>query len=67
MRITRKLAGCDDGTCPAVWETDDPAVIGVQGAELADAQALASAGPVPPGERVVLIPRALLEGLTKGA
>jgi hypothetical protein len=62
MRLTRKLSGCDDGTCPAVWDTDDPELVGVQGAVLADAAALADLGPIPAHEQVVLIPRAILDG-----
>ena len=23
-RITRKISDCEDRTCPALWETDDP-------------------------------------------
>ncbi len=32
MQFTRKHSGCNDGTCPAIWDTDDPDLIGVQGA-----------------------------------
>jgi hypothetical protein len=62
MRLTRKLSGCDDGTCPAVWATDDPELMAVQGAVLTDTTALAAAGQVPDHERIVLIPREILDG-----
>ena len=62
MRLTRKLAGCDDGTCPAVWATDDPELVAVRGTTLTDAEALADAGPGAAHEQVVLLPRAILEG-----
>ena len=62
MRLTRKLAGCDDGTCPAMWDTDDPELVAVRGAILTDAEALADAGPGAAHEQVVLVPRAYLEG-----
>ena len=55
----RKLAGdCDDATCPAVWETSDPATVAIQGQHLAEpGVSLAE------GETVVLIPRTLLDWL----
>ena len=59
MELTRKLAGdCDDATCPAVWETSDPATVAIQGQHLAEPGV--SLGE---GETVVLIPSALLERL----
>lgn len=61
MHLTRKLSGCDDGTCPAVWATDDPDLVAVQGAVLTDATSLAEAGPIPAHERIVLVPRAILD------
>jgi hypothetical protein len=60
MRLTRKLSGCDDGTCPAVWETSEPGMLAVQGSRLTDAEALADLGKVPDHETVVLIPRHVL-------
>jgi hypothetical protein len=68
MRITRKLAGdCTDGTCPAVYATDDPHVVAVQGTSLADTTALAAAGgDLPAHESVVLVPRSVLETGLKG-
>lgn len=62
MRLTRKSGGCDDGTCPAIWDTDDPQVVAVQGAILTDPAARADLGTVPVHEQVVLLPRAILEG-----
>jgi hypothetical protein len=61
MRITRKLEGCDDGTCPAIWDTDDPQFVAVQGATLTDPEARADLGQIPAHEQVVLFPRALLD------
>lgn len=59
MELTRKLAGtCDDATCPTVWETDDPAMVAVQGAHLAQPGVGLSEG-----EAVVLVPKTLLTGL----
>ena len=59
MQVIRKLAGCDDGTCPAIWGTDDPEVIAVRGAIVLN---LAAAGvaDTPDHEGVVLIPRSML-------
>ena len=65
MRLTRRHSSCDDGTCPAVWDTDNPAVVGVQGSVLTDPAALTDAGELPAHERVVLIPRELLIGYLK--
>ena len=68
MRLTRKLAGgCDNGPCPAVYETDDPGVLAVQGARPANGDDLAIAGPVPAHETLVLVPREMLEGLSHGS
>ena len=51
-RVTRKLRStCSDGDCPAIWETTDPAIIGVQGED-----------PSEPGrERIVFVPREFWE------
>ena len=59
MQVTQKVAGCDDGTCPAIWRTTDPEVVAVQGASLTDPAAAGIAG-VPDAEAVVLIPRSML-------
>jgi hypothetical protein len=57
MRLTR-LAGCEAGTCPAVYETDRGTLV-VQGAIVADAEGV----DVPSGETLVEVPAALLAGL----
>ncbi len=62
MRLTRKHGDCDDGTCPAIWDTDDPQLVAVQGPILTDPQARADLGQVPAHEQVVLLPRAILDG-----
>ena len=64
MQLIRKLAGtgCEDKTCPAVWETDQPGMLAVQGSRLAPAQRDAREG-VPAGEDLVLIPAAILARL----
>jgi hypothetical protein len=63
MRLTHKHGdGCNDGTCPAIYDTDDPAVVGVQGSVLTDPAALADLGRIPGDEQVVLLPRDLLMG-----
>jgi hypothetical protein len=66
MRITRKHGECSDGTCPAVYDTDDPEMVGVQGAILTDAQALGDIGEIPAHESVVLLPRSLFESYVRG-
>jgi len=66
MRLTRKYGdGCNDGTCPAIYDTDDPELVAVQGSTLIDREALADLGPIPGHEQVVLLPRALLGYATK--
>jgi hypothetical protein len=65
MQLTRKFGTCNDGTCPAIWDTDDPTLIGVQGSVLTDAQARSDLGQIPSHEQVVLIPRNLLENYVK--
>jgi hypothetical protein len=62
MRFTRKHSDCNDGTCPAIWDTDDPALVGVQGAVT---PVRPPGAPIPPGEQVVLIPRELLDSYLK--
>jgi hypothetical protein len=65
VRFTRIHRDCNDGTCPGILDTDDPAVVGVQGATLTDPQALADLGRIPSHEQVVLLPRSLLESYIK--
>jgi hypothetical protein len=68
MRLTRKYGdGCNDGTCPAIYDTDDPAVVGVQGSVLTDSGAVADLGLIPDHEQVVLLPRELLLGYAADA
>lgn len=64
MRLTRKhnYSGCNDGPC-AVWETDDPALIAVQGVLTEPPE------PLPPHERherIVVIRRDMVESFMKG-
>ena len=66
MRITRKHGECSDGTCPAVYDTDDPEMVGVQGAILTDVHALGDIGEIPAHESVVLLPRSLFESYVRG-
>ena len=65
MHFTRIHRDCNDGTCPAILDTDDPALIGVQGTTLTDPQALADLGSIPSHEQVILIPRSLLAAYFK--
>jgi hypothetical protein len=59
MRL-QKIGGCDDGTCPAVFETDRGTYV-VQGAVVTDLDALAAMD-LPEHETAVEIPAALLDG-----
>ena len=59
IQRTRKVGGCNDGTCPRVDETTDPGVLTVQGYR-PTATELAAMG-VPKGEDVVLVPRSVLD------
>ena len=61
MNLTRRHSDCNDGTCPAIWDTSDAAMVGIQGATLTDPEALADLGRIPGHEGVVLIPRELLK------
>jgi len=65
MHLTRKHGDCDDGTCPAIWDTDDPQLVAVQGAILTDPQARADLGGIPAHEQVVLLPRKILDGYAR--
>jgi hypothetical protein len=56
---TRKISGCDDGTCPRVDETSEPGMIAVQGYRPSPAELAAMS--VPDGEAVVLVPRHVLD------
>lgn len=65
MRITGTHRRCSDGTCPAVHDTDDPALIAVQGSALRDPEAWADLGDIPAGEVVVVLPRSLLDSYAR--
>lgn len=67
MHLIRKIAGtgCEDKTCPAVWETDQPGMLAVQGARLTEMERAALDG-VPADEDLVLIPAGILAGLVYG-
>ena len=65
MHLTRKHGDCDDGTCPAIWDTDDPQLVAVQGAILTDPQARADLGEIPAHEQVVLLPRKILDSYAR--
>lgn len=65
MRLTRKHGDCDDGTCPAIWDTDDPQLVAVQGAILTDPQARADLGEIPAHEQVVLLPQKILDSYAR--
>jgi hypothetical protein len=59
-KITTKLAGdCAGRDCPAVWATDDPATVGIQGA-IAGPASLEAANGIPSDESVVFVPASLL-------
>jgi hypothetical protein len=65
-RITAKIADtCAGKDCPAIWATDDPAYVAVQGMT-APAASLEAAGEIPDGEAIVLIPASLLDGRASG-
>jgi hypothetical protein len=65
-RITAKISGgCAGKNCPAIWQTDDPGVIAVQGT-LASAESTQAAGEIPDSETIVLIPASLLDGTASG-
>jgi hypothetical protein len=59
MDITALHRRCSDGTCPAVYDTGDPALIAVQGSALAGPRA--DLGDVPAHEVVVVLPWSLLD------
>ena len=59
-KITTKTSGgCAGKNCPAIWETDTPGLIAVQGM-LAPAASLEAAGEMPADESVVFVPASLL-------
>jgi hypothetical protein len=58
-RITRKISDCEDRTCPALWETDDPELTGIQGT-LPAGDDLQAADEIPAHEGILFVPTALL-------
>lgn len=60
MRLIHRAGSCDNGPCPNVFDTDDEDLVAIQGAQLADAEALAQLSQMPEHETVVLVPRELL-------
>jgi hypothetical protein len=65
MHITATHRRCSDGTCPAVHDTDDPALIAVRGSALTDPEAGADLGDIPAHEEVVVFPWSLLESYAR--
>jgi hypothetical protein len=59
--ITATHRKWSDGTCPAVHDTGDPALIAVQASALTDAQARADLGDIPAHEAMAVLPCSLLE------
>jgi hypothetical protein len=58
-RITRKIIDCEDRSCPALWETDDPELTAIQGT-LPAGDDLQAAGQIPAHEGILFVPTALL-------
>jgi hypothetical protein len=69
MRLTRKISGCEDKSCEAVWETDTPGVMAVVGTTAAgdDLAGMAEAAGLEPHESIVLVTAGLLAGRASGA
>jgi hypothetical protein len=65
-RITRKISDCEDRSCPALWETDDPERVGVTITLPGPGDDLTAAGPDVPGEITGFIPRSLLRDWASG-
>lgn len=64
MRLTRKISGCEDKSCEAVWETDTPGVRAVVGTTVTgeDLAGMAAAAGLEPHESIVLVSEGLLRG-----
>lgn len=60
MRLIHRAGPCDNGPCPNVFDTDTADLVAVQGAELADPDAIGQLSEMPHHETVVLVPRTLL-------
>jgi hypothetical protein len=54
VQMTRQIRGCEDKSCPGVWETSDPETLAVRGVETEAPEGTGA------HERVVLIPRSML-------
>lgn len=61
MHIMGTHRTCSDGTCPAVHDAADPALIAVQGSALRDPWARAGPGDIPAREEAVARACSLLE------
>lgn len=60
MKLTKISDGCENKSCPAVYETDRGTFV-VQGYVISDPQALKQLG-LPVGESAVEVPAGLLKG-----
>jgi hypothetical protein len=62
MRLTRKISGCEDKSCEAVWETDVPGQLAVVGTTAVgeDLAGMAAAAGLEPHESIVLVSAPLL-------
>jgi hypothetical protein len=66
-RITRKMAGgCEDRSCPALWQTDDPELTGVTIRLPQPGDDLTTAGQDVQGEITGFVPTALLRDWASG-
>jgi hypothetical protein len=65
MRVIRAHGDCSDGTCPTIYDLDDPQLVAVQGATVTDPQALDGLGEIPAHETVVMLPRSLIESYAR--
>jgi hypothetical protein len=65
-RITKKIGSCEDRSCPALWETDDPERVGVTITLPGPGDDLTAAGSDVPGEITGFIPRSLLRDWASG-
>lgn len=65
MHITGTHRRCSDGTCPAVHDTDDPALIAVRGSALRDSETLAGLDDIPAHEQAVVLAWSLLESYAR--
>lgn len=68
MRLTRKISGCEDKSCEAVWETDVPGQLAVVGTTVTgdDLAGIAGTAGLEPHESIVLVSAGLLRGRASG-